>query len=69
MKSHGNYHPDRDTQNLAIDPEANLSEEMDEMVSPSLWKMIAPGYLDGPLLAFYIFLLLFLVALARAICC
>jgi len=70
MNSHASREDtSRRTQNLTIDLDGELSEEMEQFAMLSLWKMIAPGDLDGPLLAFYIFLLLFLIALARAICC
>jgi hypothetical protein len=70
MNSHANNKDaSLGTQNLRIDLDGELSEEMEQFAMLSLWKMIAPGDLDGPLIAFYIFLLLFLLALARAICC
>jgi hypothetical protein len=61
--------PGSDTQHLAIDLDGDADEEMEQMISPSVWATINPRELDGPLIAFYIFLLLFLLALARAICC
>jgi hypothetical protein len=64
-----NNDPGSDTQNLAMDLAGDLNEEMERMISPSVWEMIHPRDIDGPLIAFYIFLLLFLLALARAICC
>lgn len=70
MNSHSSKEDtSRSTQNLMIDLDGEISEEMEQLAMLSLWKIIAPGDLDGPLIAFYIFLLLFLLALARAICC
>ncbi len=63
----GDNDPSSNTQNLVIDLDGELNEEMEQMVSPSLWDTINPREFDGPLLAFYISLLLFLLALARAL--
>jgi hypothetical protein len=68
MSSHTSSNdPNRNPQNLTIDLDGDVSDEMEQMVSPSPWETIAPRKFDGPLFAFYISLLLFLLALARAI--
>ncbi len=64
-----NKDPSSNTQNLVIDLDGELNEEMEQTVSPSLWNTINPREFDGPLLAFYISVLLFLLALARALSC
>jgi hypothetical protein len=63
----GTNDPTSDTQNLVLDLDGELNEEMEQVVSPSMWDTINPREFDGPLIAFYISLLLFLLALARAL--
>ena len=63
----GNNSPSSDTQNLVLDLDVELNEEMDQILSPPRWDTINPREFDGPLIAFYISLMLFLVALARAL--
>jgi hypothetical protein len=55
------------TQNLISDLDEAFSEDAEQLVVPSRRRMITLPEIDGPVLAFYIFLLLFLLALARAV--
>ena len=59
--------PDRDRQNLMCDLDDALSEDAEQLANPSRWRMICLREIDGPVFAFYIFLILFLLALARAV--
>jgi hypothetical protein len=59
--------PDRDTQNLICDLDEPFCEDTEQLVDPSRWRMISLPEMDGQMVAFYIFLLLFLLALARAV--
>ncbi len=63
----GKDDPDRDTQNLICDLDDTFSEDTEQLVNPSRWRMICLREIDGPVFAFYIFVILFLLALARAV--
>ena len=63
----GEDDPDRDTQNLICDLDEPFCEDAEQLVAPSRWRMISLPEMDGQMVAFCIFLLLFLLALARAV--
>jgi hypothetical protein len=63
----GSNLPSSANQNLVLDLDGELNQEMEQMVSPPWWNAINPRRFDGPLIAFYISLVLFLLALARAL--
>jgi hypothetical protein len=63
----GTPDPGRDTPSLAIDLNRDPNGEREQVVSPPLWNTITQREFDGPLLAFYVSLVLFLMALAWAL--